>query len=117
MSGFFRPRNLVVAGGAISILFFVPSLSGSSQGGPNPFNTREAQNITDRFNSGGGANTHTPGAATPRGSKDNIESPQQTKSGPDSAAFRDGHEDQRVAPQNAIDKAWNKAHYGNERGK
>ncbi|KAI9665098.1 MAG: hypothetical protein M1821_006546 [Bathelium mastoideum] len=116
MSGFFRPRNLAVAGGAISVLFLVPTVTGGSF---NPFHTREVQNITDRFNSGGGADTHTPAVGTPlgEGNKDAVVSSQQTRNGPDSAKFRDGIEGQRTHSDNALTKAWNQTHYGNDKGK
>lgn len=34
---------------------------------PNPYKTQGVQNIEDRFSSGGGHPTHTPGTATQRG--------------------------------------------------
>ncbi|KAI9700597.1 MAG: hypothetical protein M1820_006751 [Bogoriella megaspora] len=116
MSGFFRPRNLAVAGGAISILFLVPQFSGANM---NMFNTHASQSVTDRFNSGGGAGTHTPGVATKRGTEGDPKAidPPHGRQGPDSEKFRDNIESQRVTPQNPVSKAFAKHTYGNEKGR
>ncbi|KAF2474871.1 uncharacterized protein BDR25DRAFT_255365 [Lindgomyces ingoldianus] len=51
---------------------------------PNPYKTREVQNIEDRFTAGGGAPTHTPGGGTKRGDSNNVEPRNTSSTGVDS---------------------------------
>lgn len=63
---------------------------------PNPYKTQGVQNIEDRFSSGGGHPTHTPGRATMRGTSDNNQSTTQDgHKGPDSEYFKDNHSAQQ----------------------
>lgn len=95
MSGWARPRNLLIGGGVLAALAFVPTpgskttyanqddstiiplQGGSRESNPkrsdadvifrNPFVTQGTKNVADRFSAGGGTDVHTPGVATKRG--------------------------------------------------
>lgn len=61
-----------MAGGAVGFTYY---LFMRQYWFPNPYKTREAQNIEDRFTAGGGAPNHTPATATKRGalSRENMD--------------------------------------------
>ncbi|MCJ1470341.1 hypothetical protein MMC07_008986 [Pseudocyphellaria aurata] len=106
------------------------------------FRTQGVKNIEDRYSSGGGSKHHTPGAGTMRGNSEDVApraDPGNDKSGMGSKEWRERIGDQtpevssapgrgeigrsaadfsslRLQPSN-FDKAWNKTHYGTEKGK
>lgn len=56
--------KIFMAGGAVGFGYY---LLMRQYWFPNPYKTREVQNIEDRFSAGGGTPHHTPGVATMRG--------------------------------------------------
>ncbi|KEQ88438.1 hypothetical protein M438DRAFT_361777 [Aureobasidium pullulans EXF-150] len=83
----------------------------------NPFETQGTKNIGARWSAGGGSDVHTPGAATPRGNAENTTENQDNASGIRSEHFQEHQISQRPGEPGPFDKAWNKAHYGTEKGK
>jgi hypothetical protein len=65
--------KVFMAGGAVGLAYYAVM---RQYWFPNPYKTREVQNIEDRFSAGGGSTHHTPGAGTMRGDASNIESRQ-----------------------------------------
>ncbi|KAK4954045.1 hypothetical protein LTR28_006354 [Elasticomyces elasticus] len=63
MSGWIRPRNLVIGGGLLAAVLFVPKPESMKV---NVFQTPGQKNIGDAFSRGGGSDVHTPGVATQR---------------------------------------------------
>ena len=47
----------------------------------------------------------------------NTTSRQMDPTGVDSAKFKDRHADQKIGEPGVVGKAWNQAHYGNDKGK
>lgn len=64
--------KIFMAGGAVGFTYY---LFMRQYWFPNPYKTREAQNIEDRFTAGGGAPNRTPATATKRGalSRENMD--------------------------------------------
>ncbi|KAH0285301.1 hypothetical protein KCU62_g7613, partial [Aureobasidium sp. EXF-3399] len=114
MSFWSRPRNLVILGGVIVGSFFVPTFGAKTT---NPFETQGTKNIGERWSAGGGSDVHTPGAATPRGDSKNTQENQSNPSGIRSEHFQEHQISQRPGEPGPFDKAWNKSHYGTEKGK
>ena len=56
--------KIFMAGGAVGFTYYMFM---RQYWFPNPYKTREVQNIEDRFTAGGGSPTHTPAAGTKRG--------------------------------------------------
>ncbi|KAI9704190.1 MAG: hypothetical protein M1836_007051 [Candelina mexicana] len=83
---------------------------------PNPFHTTAVSSIEDRYSSGGATDTHTPGAATPTGNSRDMNPRTDKQQGIGTEGFKEKIAGQRPDPS-AFDKAWNKAHYGAEKGK
>ncbi|KAL2351804.1 hypothetical protein BJ546DRAFT_259638 [Cryomyces antarcticus] len=113
MSGMFRPRNLAILGAGVIAIMFVPFPGGT----PKVFDTPASKSIGDRWSSGGGSTNHTPGAATKRGDKQDVMSNQKNPSGMGSTHFEENVANQRPGEPGPFDKAWNKSHYGSEKGK
>ena len=63
--------KIFMAGGAVGFTYYAFM---RQYWFPNPYKTREVQNIEDRFTAGGGAPNHTPAAGTKRGTQSRIES-------------------------------------------
>ncbi|MCJ1376662.1 hypothetical protein MMC20_007906 [Loxospora ochrophaea] len=109
--------------------------------------TPGVQNIEDRWSSGGGSKHHTPGSATRRGSSEDVQGNTEKHQGVGSESFNEhiGGQKPEVSIRTPIpvwvrariwgnlvdqlltlvcgkqpsgfDKAWNKTHYGQEKGK
>ncbi|KAF1355063.1 hypothetical protein BDV97DRAFT_344633 [Delphinella strobiligena] len=114
MSGWARPRNLLIGGGVLAALAFVPTPGSKST---NPFETQGTKNITNRFSASGGTDVHTPGVATKRGDAADTRERQNANTGMPSEHFKEYQSDQRPGKPGPFDKAWNEAHYGHEKGK
>ncbi|KAG9553752.1 hypothetical protein KCU61_g4481, partial [Aureobasidium melanogenum] len=114
MSFWSRPRNLVILGGVLVGAAFIPTPGSKTS---NVFETQGTKNIGARWSSGGGTDVHTPGAATPRGNIENTQENQTNASGIRSEHFQEHQISQRPGEPGTFDKAWNKAHYGTEKGK
>jgi hypothetical protein len=56
--------KIFMAGGAVGFTYYMFM---RQYWFPNPYKTREVQNIEDRFTAGGGSPHHTPAAGTKRG--------------------------------------------------
>ncbi|GME28347.1 hypothetical protein BKCO1_5200080 [Neofusicoccum parvum] len=80
MSRLLRNKAVWTVGGAISIFYLVPRLSGNKD---NVFETQAAQNIGDRWSAGGGTPTHTPATATKRGDPNHVEPSRDGSAGQD----------------------------------
>jgi len=110
-----NPRNLVLAGAGIAAaLYFIPG---------NIFSTPGTKNIGNAWSRGGGTHDHTPAIATRRGDPDHVEPNQINPKGESGSAginsehFREKQAAQRPGDPGPFDKAWNKAHYGTDKGK
>ncbi|KAK4957759.1 hypothetical protein LTR66_000279 [Elasticomyces elasticus] len=115
MSGWLRPRNLVIGGGLLAAVLFVPKPESMNV---NIFQTPGQKNIGDAFSRGGGSDVHTPGVATPRGNADNISEPQSHQKGPRSEHFQENQASQRPEGTGTFDnKKFNQANYGADKGK
>ncbi|CAD0087335.1 unnamed protein product [Aureobasidium mustum] len=135
MSFWSRPRNLVILGGVLVGAAFIPTPGSKTSYAFSPLlllqclqrpqlfqDTIEAamestKNIGARWSAGGGSDVHTPGAATPRGNIENTQENQTNASGIRSDHFQENQISQRPGEPGTFDKAWNKAHYGTEKGK
>ncbi|PSN65370.1 hypothetical protein BS50DRAFT_575402 [Corynespora cassiicola Philippines] len=105
--------KIFMAGGAVGFSYYLVM---RQYWFPNPYKTRETQNIEDRFSAGGASPTHTPGAATPRGDSANVESGQMGASkGPDSEHFKQNISDQQSQP--VWPKKFYEQQYDNPKGK
>ncbi|GAB7345245.1 hypothetical protein MBLNU457_3616t1 [Dothideomycetes sp. NU457] len=115
MSKLFGPRNaaILAMAGTVGYLFFPTPASPTT----NPFETQGSKNIGNRWSSGGGSDVHTPGAATKRGSYENTAEPQQNPKGINTPHYQENQVSQRPGEPGPFDKAWNKSHYGTEKGK
>jgi len=78
--------------------------------------TPGVQNIEDRYTSAGGSPNHTPGTASPLGSKDKAAGNVHKEQGVATDKFKDEIAGQKPAP-GGVNKAWQSAHYGQEKGK
>ncbi|KAI9724461.1 MAG: hypothetical protein M1812_000529 [Candelaria pacifica] len=56
---------------------------------PNPFRTTAVASIEDRYSSGGGTDTHTPGVATPTGYPKNVTAKTDKQKGVGSEGFKE----------------------------
>lgn len=78
MAYLFKSKPVWVVGGALSLFYLVPRLSGNKE---NVFETPATQNIADRWSAGGGTPTHTPAQATKRGDPSHVDSPREGATG------------------------------------
>ncbi|KAF1987689.1 hypothetical protein K402DRAFT_392493 [Aulographum hederae CBS 113979] len=111
MSGLSKPRNLLLAAGAVgAVVYMVPG---------NIFHTPATKSVGERWSKGGGSDTHTPAMATPLGSAEQTTPRSNIKAkGPGTPHFENSHGDQIPGQQpTSIGKQWNQAHYGNDKGK
>jgi hypothetical protein len=65
--------KIFMAGGAVGFTYYMVM---RQYWFPNPYKTREVQNIEDRFTAGGASTHHTPGAGTKRGDAADTQSRQ-----------------------------------------
>ncbi|KAI5201705.1 hypothetical protein E4T42_04277 [Aureobasidium subglaciale] len=114
MSFWSRPRNLVILGGVLVGAAFIPTPGSKTT---NVFETQGTKNIGARWSAAGGSDVHTPGVATTRGSAENTQEKQDGPSGINTEHFKENQASQRPGEPGPFDKAWNKAHYGTEKGK
>jgi len=114
MSFWSRPRNLAIGGAVLAALAFVPTPGSKTT---NPFQTQGTNNIGERWSAAGGSTVHTPGVATPRGDSKNEKENQVNPTGMPHDKFKETQSDQRPGKPGPFDKAWNEAHYGDEKGK
>ncbi|KAK3197099.1 hypothetical protein GRF29_1536g595635 [Pseudopithomyces chartarum] len=70
MSGRLTIPKIFMAGGAVGFTYYMFM---RPYWFPNPYKTRESQNIEDRWTAGGGTPYSTPAAGTKRGDSENVE--------------------------------------------
>jgi len=80
------------------------------------FKTPGVKSIEGRYTAGGGAPNHLPGVASPLGSKEKAAGNVHKEQGVGTDKFKDEIAGQKEAP-GAINKAWQSAQYGQEKGK
>ncbi|KAI5194960.1 hypothetical protein E4T39_08444 [Aureobasidium subglaciale] len=83
----------------------------------NVFETQGSKNIGARWSAGGGSDVHTPGVATTRGNAEDTQEKQDGPSGINTEHFKENQASQRPGEPGPFDKAWNKSHYGTDKGK
>lgn len=85
---------------------------------PNPYKTREMQNVEDRFSAAGGAPNHTPGVATKLGDSNNNESRQQGgNKGVGTETYSQNIGDQKPDDVDVWPKKFYKQQYDDPKGK
>ncbi|KAK7184178.1 uncharacterized protein CC84DRAFT_1102093 [Paraphaeosphaeria sporulosa] len=113
MSGRLTIPKIFMAGGAVGFTYYMFM---RQYWFPNPYKTREVQNIEDRFTAGGGTPYSTPAAGTPRGDpKDTTLRQTSEHKGPQTDHFKENFSSQKntsVWP----DKFY-ETHSGNAKGK
>jgi len=114
MNTLLKPRNIALAGLGATLIAFLPRGAKESASVPS---SSGVKNIEQRFSSGGATDTHTPGAATRRGTSEDQLQPQKNPTGIDTAHFAENQASQRPGEPGPFDKAWNKSNYGVEKGK
>ncbi|KAF2842895.1 hypothetical protein M501DRAFT_993673 [Patellaria atrata CBS 101060] len=111
MSGFFsKPRNLAILGAATAGAgAYIVSYTG--------IKTPGVKNIESRITAGGGSPNQYPATATKLGDPSDATPRHENPKGVDTKNFKDNISDQKVEEPALLDKAFNKMHYGNEKGK
>ncbi|KAF2178638.1 hypothetical protein K469DRAFT_599151 [Zopfia rhizophila CBS 207.26] len=109
--------KVLFAGGAVGFTYY---LFMRQYWFPNPYKTREVQNVEDKFTAGGATPTYTPGAGTRTGigigDTHNVEPRQTDNKGVDSSFFKDRLSDQKSEPGIFPEKFYEQ-HYNNPKSK
>ncbi|KAF2644145.1 hypothetical protein P280DRAFT_466822 [Massarina eburnea CBS 473.64] len=105
--------KIFMAGGAVGFTYYIFM---RQYWFPNPYKTREVQNIEDRFTAGGGSPHHTPGAGTLRGDSQNVDSRQMGEGkGPQSEFHKNNISSQQA--QGVWPEKFYEQQYNNPKGK
>ncbi|KAF1824273.1 uncharacterized protein K489DRAFT_408671 [Dissoconium aciculare CBS 342.82] len=116
MAKLLSTRNIMIAGGVGAALYLFPRTVAKVNPIQDGIKTPGTEAIAQRFASGGGTTTHTPGFATKRGTSEEIYT-QSNPSGVKSQEFQDNHADQKKDDYGAPGRTWNKTQYGTDKGK